>query len=138
MVLPGKVTAQGSAVAEQPTRPQGAPLTVILSGKKMPGTEDGPGPALQARGIEPALRRGPPTCGKRGSSTWRRWRARRATAEGARHNRRPGVGQWPRRLPRLVLVVVPVSITAFLLDDFASPACVRATGPALGVPEARP
>ncbi len=27
---------------------------------------------------------------------------------------------------------------ALSVDDFASPACVRASGPALGVPEARP
>jgi hypothetical protein len=39
------------------------PLTVILGGKRMPGTEDGPCPAWQARGIGAALRRGPPTCG---------------------------------------------------------------------------
>jgi hypothetical protein len=46
MVLPGKITAQGWALAPiaSATRPQGAPLTVILGGKRMPGTEDGPGP----------------------------------------------------------------------------------------------
>src|SRR5580658_7887913 len=51
MVLPGKITAQGWALAPiaSATRPQGAPLTVILGGKRMPGTEDGPYPVWQAR-----------------------------------------------------------------------------------------
>ena len=49
MVLPGKITLKGGACAIRRTRPQGAPLTVILSGKRMPGTEDGQGPLLQAR-----------------------------------------------------------------------------------------
>jgi hypothetical protein len=48
MVLPNKITAQGWALAPiaLATRPQGAPLTVILGGKRMLGTEDGPGPVL--------------------------------------------------------------------------------------------
>jgi hypothetical protein len=43
MDLPGKITAQGRALAPiaVATRPKGAPLTVILLGKRMPGTEDG-------------------------------------------------------------------------------------------------
>ena len=46
-VLPGKITLKGGAVfAPSQTRPEGAPLTVILRGKRMPGTEDGPGPFL--------------------------------------------------------------------------------------------
>jgi hypothetical protein len=45
-VLPGKITAQGWALTPiaSATRPQGAPLTVILGGKRMPGTEDGQAP----------------------------------------------------------------------------------------------
>jgi hypothetical protein len=48
MVLPGEVAAQGWALAPiaVATRPQGAPLTVTLGGKRMPGTEDGPDPGL--------------------------------------------------------------------------------------------
>jgi hypothetical protein len=49
MVLPSKITAQGWALAPiaLATRPQEAPLTVILGGKRMPGTEDGPGPSCR-------------------------------------------------------------------------------------------
>jgi hypothetical protein len=48
MVMPGKIIAQGWALAliAVATRPKGAPLTVILRGKRMPGTEDGPRPGL--------------------------------------------------------------------------------------------
>ena len=55
MVLPGKITAQGWALAPiaVATRPQGAPLTVILGGKRMPGTEDGPGPSQ----VQPSTQR---------------------------------------------------------------------------------
>jgi len=39
MIFPGKITAQGAALAPiaVATRPQGAPLTVILTGKTMRG-----------------------------------------------------------------------------------------------------
>ena len=48
MVLPNKITAQGWALAPiaLATRPEGAPLTATLGGKRMLGTEDGPGPVL--------------------------------------------------------------------------------------------
>ncbi len=112
MVLPSKITAQGWALAPiaVATRPQGAPLTVILGGKRMPGTEDGPGP-LQAR---PSTQRyggdrRPAEAGQPGLAA----AARPAglPPEGARHGRRPGVGQQPNQLPRLVQAVVPVSVT---------------------------
>jgi hypothetical protein len=41
MGLPGKITAQGSAVRSTDA-PLGAPLTVILNGKRIFGTLDGP------------------------------------------------------------------------------------------------
>jgi hypothetical protein len=57
MVLPGKIPLKGGAVfAPSQTRPEGAPLNVILRGERMPGTEDGLGP-LCRRGIDAALRR---------------------------------------------------------------------------------
>jgi hypothetical protein len=48
MVLPGKITAQGWALAPiaVATRPTGSPLTVILPGNRMPGMEDGLRPGL--------------------------------------------------------------------------------------------
>jgi hypothetical protein len=41
---------QGWRAAPSKTRPEGAPLTVILYGERMTGTEDGPGPGLCRRG----------------------------------------------------------------------------------------
>ena len=140
MVLPDKVTAQGWALAPiaSATRPQGAPLTVILGGKRMPGTEDGPYSVWQVRGIGAALRRGPPTCGKRGSPTWRRRRAPQGyRPKGRDMPAAPESGSSPTSSPALVLAVVPVSVT-HSRSMTSRPACVRATGPALGVPEARP
>jgi hypothetical protein len=71
MALPNKITAQGWALAPiaSATRPQGAPLTVILGGKRMPGTEDGPARSLQAR---PSRQRydGTADLRKRGSPAW--------------------------------------------------------------------
>jgi hypothetical protein len=49
MVLPGKVAVKCGACAIRRTRAQRAHLTVTLRGERMPGTEDGPGPVLQAR-----------------------------------------------------------------------------------------
>ena len=69
MVLPGKITAQGWALAPiaVATRPQGAPLTVILRGKRMPGTEDGPGPVFAGAAIERSVTAGTADLRKRGS-----------------------------------------------------------------------
>ncbi len=112
MVLPGKITAQGWALAPiaVATRPQGAPLTVILGGKRMPGTEDGPGPFCRRE--ESAQRYGgdrrPAEAGQPDLAAARPAGYR---PKGARHGRRPGVGQQPHELPALVLAVVPVSVT---------------------------
>jgi hypothetical protein len=46
--LAGEDHTQGWRGAPSETRPEGAPLTVVLGGKRMPGTEDG-APVLQAR-----------------------------------------------------------------------------------------
>ena len=46
--LAGEDHTQGWRGAPSETRPEGAPLTVILGSKRMPGTEDG-APVLQAR-----------------------------------------------------------------------------------------
>ena len=79
------------------TRPQGAPLTVILGGKRKPGTEDGPGP-LQAR---PSRQRygGDRRPAEAGSPTWRRRRARRATARRS--------ATWPSPRSRTVAPPAP-------------------------------
>ncbi len=76
----------------------------------MPGTEDGPGPVLQARGIGAALRRGLPTCGSGAARPGGGGAPVGLPPEGARHGRRPGVGQQPHQLPALV-IAVPVSVT---------------------------
>ena len=140
MVLPNKIIAQGWALAPiaSATRPQGAPLTVILGGKRMPGTEDGPGLVWQARGIGAALRRGLPTCGSGAARPGGGVAPAGLPPEGARHGRRPGVGQQPHQLPRSGPGGGARLSHASPLDEFTSPACVRATGPALGVPKARP
>jgi hypothetical protein len=140
MVLPNKITAQGWVLAPiaWATRPQGAPLTVILGGKRMPGTEDGPGPVWQARGIGAALRRGLPTCGSGAARPGGGGAPAGLPPEGARHGRRPGVGQQPRQLPALVLAVVPVSVTRPRSMSSRPLPRVRATGPTLGAPKACP
>ena len=93
MVLPGKITAQGWALAPiaVATQPKGAPLTVILCGKRMPGTEDG-----QAQ----YCRRGHQRSVTAGTVDLRKRAVRPGGGapvglppEGARHGRRPGVGQ---------------------------------------------
>ncbi len=77
--------------------------------------------------------------GRTGQARCCRRRHRRSVTAGTAHLRkagRPGVGQEPRRFP-----LGPGGAHrshAFLLDYIAFAACVRATGPALGVPEARP
>jgi hypothetical protein len=86
-------------------------LTVILGGKRMPGTEDGPGPVWQARGIGAALRRGRPARGSGAARPGGGGAPAGLPPEGSRHGRRLGVGQQPRQLPALVLAVVPVSVT---------------------------
>jgi hypothetical protein len=48
VVLPNKITAQGGRLRHPKDATVGSALTVILGGKRMPGTEDGLGP-LQAR-----------------------------------------------------------------------------------------
>jgi hypothetical protein len=111
MVLPGKVTAQGWALAPiaTTTRPEGSPLTVVLRGKRMPGTEDGPGLIFAGAVIGAALRRVPPACGKWGGRPGGGGAPVRASArEGA---------TWPRPksdsappLPAHGLVVVPVQV----------------------------
>jgi hypothetical protein len=137
-VLPNKITAQGWALAPiaSATRPQRAPLTVILGGKKMPGTEDGPGPFAGAT-IGAALGWRPPTCGSGQPDL------AAARPQGYRPKERdmaaaPESGSSPTSSPRpgpgggaRLSHVSP-------LDDLASPASVRANRPALGVPEARP
>jgi hypothetical protein len=64
MVLPGKITAQGWALAPiaVATRPEGAPLTVILCGKRMPGTEDGQAQHCR-RSHQRSVTAGTATCG---------------------------------------------------------------------------
>jgi len=76
MVLPGKITAQGWSLAPiaSATRPQGAPLTVILGGKRMPGTEGGQ-PGLAGARHRRSVTAGTADLRKRGSPAWRRRRA---------------------------------------------------------------
>ena len=139
MVLPGKITAQGWALAPiaVATRPQGAPLTVILRGKRMPGTEDGPGPVLQAR---PSTQRygGYRRPAEAGQPTWRRRRARQGYRPKGRDMAAAPESDSSPAAPRFGPGGGARLSHAFSLDDFASPACVRAIGPARGVPKARP
>ena len=138
MVLPGKITAQGWALAPiaSATRPQGAPLTVILGGKRMPGTEDGLGP-LQARPStqryggdrRPAEARQPDLAAAA--------RPAGLPPEGARHGRRPRVGHSPASSPAWSWRWCP-SRSRIPVDDLASLPASGAIRPALGVPKARP
>lgn len=113
MVLPNKITAQGWALAPiaLATRPQGAPLTVILGGKRMPGTEDGPGSDLLGEGS--AQRYG----GDRRPAESGAARPGGGVApvglppEGARHWPPPRSRTVAPPLSRLVLAVVPVAVT---------------------------
>jgi len=139
MVLPNEITAQGWALAPiaLATRPQGAPLTVILAGKRMPGTEDGPGRSCR-RDHRRSVTAGTADLRKRGSPAWRRRRAPQGhRPKGRDMAAAPESGSSPTR-PRLVPGDGARLSHASPLDDFASPACVRATGPARGVPKARP
>jgi hypothetical protein len=100
--------------------------------------EDGSGLVLQARPLVQRYGgdRRPAEAGRPGLAA----AARPAglPPEGARHGRRPGVGQQPHQLPRSGPGGGTRLSHAFLLDDLASPASVRAIRPALGVPKARP
>ena len=109
------------------TRPEGAPLTVILRGERMPGTEDGPRPDFAGAFIDAALRRVPPTCGSGPADLAAAARPSGLPPERARHGRRPGVGQWPTASPLVVLVVVPVSVTHSRSMTSRLLLCVRAT-----------
>jgi hypothetical protein len=114
MVLPGQITAQGWALAPiaVATRPEGAPLTVILRGKRMPGAEDGSGPVFQAR---PSRQRygGYRRPAGAGQSTWRRRRARQGFRPRGRDMAAARESDSGPPLPRVVLAVVPVSVTHF-------------------------
>jgi hypothetical protein len=133
---------KGGRLRPSPRRwaqPQGAPLTVILGRKRMPGTEDGPGPAFAGRDYRRSVTAGTADLRKRGSPTLAAAACPAGLPpEGARHVRRP--------LSRAVAPPAPPLgpggdahlSHASALDDFASPACVRAIGPARGVPKARP
>jgi hypothetical protein len=111
MVLPGKITLKGGACAIRRTRPQGAPLTVILGGKRMPGTEDGPGPDYAGAGIGAPLRRVLPACGSGGGRPDGGGAPRRAPARRGATWPPPPSRTVPLSLPRYGLVVVPVSVT---------------------------
>ena len=50
-VLPGKIILKGGAERHRRRDRQGAPLTVILRGERMPGTKDGSGRSVQVRAI---------------------------------------------------------------------------------------
>ena len=101
-VLPGKITAQGWALAPiaLATRPQGAPFTVILGGERMPGAWRTARPALAGAVIAGAYGGDRLPCGCGASA--RRRRARRASARkgaaGRRPRRRPA--PFPGRAPR--------------------------------------
>ena len=139
MVLPGKITAQGWALAPiaLATRPQGAPLTVILSGKRMPGTEDGPGPvcrhealSLRYGGHRRPAEAGQPDLAAAARPQGYRPKGRDMAAAPSRTAAPPALPLGPGGGARLS--------HASLLDDFASPCRVRAISPPLGVPKARP
>jgi hypothetical protein len=98
----GRSPLKGGAVCAPSlaTRPQGAPLTVILTGKRMPGTEDGPAPDFAAAVPSSALRREPPACGS-GAAARRRRRARQGFRPRGRDMadapRRTGPRHYPMR-----------------------------------------
>ena len=110
------------------TRSQGAPLTVILRGDRMPGTEDGARPVLQARSStqrngglhRPAGARQP---------TWRRRRARQGyRPKGRDMAAAPGVGRWPTAPHRSWWCP---SLARIRTRCLRVPACVWATCPAV-------
>jgi hypothetical protein len=75
----GRSQSSVARSAIQRTRAQRAHFTVTLRGERMPGTEDGPRPVFQAR---PSAQRygGYRRPAEAGRPTWRRRRARRASA----------------------------------------------------------
>jgi len=81
---------------------------VILTGKRMPGTEDGPAPDLQAAVPRSALRRDRPACGS-GAAARRRRRARQGFRPRGRDMadapRRTGPPLFPAEV--IGLVVIP-------------------------------
>jgi hypothetical protein len=99
-------------------------LTVILRGKRMRGTDDRAWPGLRRRGHRRSVTAGTACLREAGRPTWRRRRAR----QGFRPVGRDMAAAPKSDMPGLSahgLVVVPVQVT-HSLDDFASPACVRA------------
>jgi hypothetical protein len=69
-------------------------LTVILGGKRIPGTEDGPGPVWQGARHRQSVTAGTADLRKRGSSTWRRRRGPQGyRPKGRDMAAAPGVGQ---------------------------------------------
>jgi hypothetical protein len=103
MVLPGKIAAQGWALAPiaVATRPEGAPLTAILGGKRIPGTEDGPGPGFCGRDHRNAVTAVTASLRKRGG--------------------RPGGGSAPEGLPPEGLPPEGRHMAAALESDSAPP-----------------
>jgi hypothetical protein len=104
----------------------------------MPGTEDGPRSDRAGAVIDAALRRVPPTCGSGATDLAAAARPSGLPPERARHAAAPESDSSPTAFSRLVLVVLPVSVTHLPLDDFASPASDPATGHASGAPKACP
>jgi hypothetical protein len=92
------------------TRPQGAPLTVILRGERMPGTEDGPSTDFAAAVIDAALRRVPQTCGSGAADLAAAGAPVRASAREGATWPPPWSRTVPTASPHLVLAVVPVSV----------------------------
>ncbi len=111
-------------------------MTVILRGKRMPGTEDGPGPILQVRssGQRNGGYRLPADAGRR---TGGGRCARRASArKGAAWPPPPESDSSP--CPFSAHGLVPVSVThSRSMTPQLLPA-IQPTGPDGGVPEARP
>jgi hypothetical protein len=114
-------------------RAAGAPLTVILRGETMPGTEDGPLAAFAWRGARCSVTAGHHRPGGSGDS-----RLASAAAPGSVRTREgaavaDALGADSPRLSgdAIGLVVLPVSVHAFPPGQLASSALLPGCGPAL-------
>jgi hypothetical protein len=136
-VLPWKIRVKGGALRHRlATRPVESAVYCDLARQEDARHGAHSRPGLCRRGHRRSVAAGTADLRERASRPGGGAPVRASAREGA---------TWPpprsrtvaHRCPALVLAVMPVSIT-HSLDDFASLACVRASGPAFGVPEARP
>jgi hypothetical protein len=95
-------------------------------------------PGYCKRGYRPSLKAGTADLRKRGNSTWRRRAPQGFRPKGRDMAAAPESGSRPTSSPALVLVVVPVSVTHSRSMTSRPLRASGATGPALGVPKARP